>query len=190
MIFAAAQLSAQEAKNASPEYTKEYVNKVNRIAESFGLGYEIGYWAPSVAIGINALVPVGDTWGMEFRFFSPQGYMSVPYKKGYDPTLSFSIGYFKRTPVFMGLIRVYFGGYMSVGYRIRDVEPNIHAKEPIMDKKNERIGFAGGGKLGIEFFVSEKKAYFIEVGGQGPTHAYQYDAGGMVMAGAHIYFGK
>ncbi len=180
-------LNAQQAKRTGPKYTDEYINKVNLTAEGVGFGYEVGYWAPSVAFGMKCLAPVGDSWGLEFRLFMPQGYMQFDY----DPCVAFAIGYYRRTPVFMGLFRAYFGGYFHVGYRIKVVEDekNPNAKEPMMDEKNKRIGFAGGGKIGLEFFVSESKSYFIEVGGQGPAHALQYDAGGMVMAGAIFYFG-
>lgn len=188
LILISGQLNANQAKNTGPKYTDEYINAVNLKAEGFGIGYEVGYLAPSVSFGMKCLAPIGDTWGLEFRVSMPQGYMQFDY----DPCVNFAVGYFKRTPVFMGLFRVYFGGWFHMGYRIRVIEDekNPNAKEPMMDEKNKRIGFAGGGKVGVEFFVSENKAYFIEVGGQGPGHALQYDAGGLVMTGATFYFGK
>ena len=54
----------------------------------------------------------------------------------------------------------------------------------------KRKGFAGGGKVGVEFFLTEKKCYFIEVGGQGPAHPLQVDMGAHVLTGAKWYFGS
>jgi len=186
-------VNAQEAKNTGPEYTKEYINKVNRIAEGFAVGYEFGYHAPSFNIGLRCTVPAGDLWGFEFRLYNQVGVMGdEDMGIESDPAAVLVLGFYKRTPVLMGIIRAYAGGFFDLGYRYKaGDEPK---KNPFNGMAvafgDDKFALGGGGKFGFEVFISEKKSYFIEVGAGGPAHAYGYDTGAFVTAGANFFFGQ
>lgn len=176
----------KEPRRTGPMPTQEYIKKVNLVAEGVGVGYEIGFWQPSVAMGIRVSVPLGKKKhvGMQFRVFMPM----CELEGRFDPVLNFGIEWFYRTPVFLGIVRIYVGGGLWAGIRPRTFSDD-QKDEALFDKKYARFGFAGGGKFGFEFFVKPKKSYFIEIGGQGPGHALKKDMGAHVMAGSVWYFG-
>ncbi len=188
-------------RQTGPEITQEYIETVNIKAEGIGFGYELGYWTPTVSFGVRLSIPFGKkrNVGVQFRLFMPQGYfeevknfMGNPFIKEiqhYDPCVSFALEWFWRSPVFLGLFRVYVGGGFYIGYRIHTYSSD-NPDTPMFDTKYRRIGFAGGGRIGVEFFVKQNSSYFIEAGGQGPSHAMRTDGGGCVQVGHMWYFGK
>jgi hypothetical protein len=175
-------------RQRGPKFTEEYIEKVNLKAEGVGFGYETGYWNPTVLVGLRVVVPVNDrkNFNLKFRLFMPMG----PFNHDFDPVIIAEVGVLIRTPVYMGLVRLFMGGGVFVGYRPITYSNDNKSKCHLHDSC--RIGVSGGGGAGVEVFFSERRirAFFLEIGGQGPTHPLRYDSGAHVIAGATWYFGE
>jgi hypothetical protein len=183
-----------KARQRGPRFTQEYIEKVNLKAEGIGFGFVTGFWEPSIVVGLKTVIPVNKkkNFNLKFRVFMPLGPFSThaSYRGHFDPYIGTEFGILIRTPVFFGLIRLFVGGGLYVGVRLNTFENDD--KSQCWQEKSCRVGVTGGGGAGIEVFAGEKgtRAFFIEVGGQGPTHPLNYDMGAHVIAGSTWYFGK
>ena len=61
---------------------------------------------------------------------------------------------------------------------------------PFPTAEGSDYGIAGGGHMGLEVFVTPRMSFSVEVGGQGPVHALDHDAGAHVLGGFAFYFGR
>jgi hypothetical protein len=95
-----------------------------------------------------------------------------------DPVFNSGLELFGRSPVLLGLLRVYGGGGAWVGARLRPSDVG----------RTWRVG--GGGHFGVEFAISSRASLQFELGGQAPGHALGYDAGASVMGGVMVYTGR
>ena len=109
---------------------------------------------------------------------------------GYDPVVMPSIEFFYRTPVLGGIVRLYGGGGFWVGFRPFAMDVDDPATDLDETAVMNSIPFVGGGHYGMEIFAKPNKAFFIEIGGQGPAHALWVDAGASILAGSVWYLGK
>ena len=183
-----------------PRFTDAYIEAVNRSAERMSIGYSVGLWGRGLGEDFRLSFPLGKkkVVGLRTRFIWAHGqFQSKEVDEegrkiaGYDPVIMPTIEFFYRSPVVMGLFRVYGGGGFWVGFRPFPMEVD----DPATAKFDETavmnfIPFVGGGHYGIEFFYKPSKAFFIELGGQGPAHALWVDAGASILAGSVWYIGK
>ncbi|MCA9714450.1 MAG: hypothetical protein H6713_14355 [Myxococcales bacterium] len=160
-----------------PMPTKEYVTEVNRYARGPNLGVEFGMWGTGMINGLKTDIGWGKRLGqflgtrVSFRYFTP-----LRFEGAFDPLLFASVELFGRSPVLMGVARLYGGGGVFFGGR------------PSPQSPGDAFGVTGGGHMGFEFFLNRKFSFTLELGGQGPMHVRSYDAGVSVVGGVVFYF--
>ena len=167
----------------APLPDQAYATDVNRRARGLGLGFAQGYWGGAFGQSLRADIPFGKRVG---QFFGLRLHATVVHssstlsdgRKRYDPTLFGGAELFGRSPVMGGLVRAYGGGGVFVGGR------------PFPTAEGSDYGIAGGGHMGLEVFVTPRMSFSVEVGGQGPVHALDHDAGAHVLGGFAFYFGR
>lgn len=153
----------------------DYVAKVNHRATRVGLGIDMGLWGTGFGQGVKADIPfgsdIGRYWGMRLRYTMAQGAAT----NDFDSVMFGGLELFGRSPVMLGLIRVYGGGGVYAGAR------------PSVSDGTRRAGVSGGGHMGIEVMSSHWMSFTLEVGGQGPVHVHRIDAGPSIMGGMMFY---
>jgi hypothetical protein len=160
-----------------PRATEAYFEEVNRYARGPNIGVEFGLWGTGMVNGLKTDIPWGKRVGqflgtrLSFRYFTP-----LRYEGTFDPLLFATVEVFGRSPVLMGVVRLYGGGGVFFGGR------------PAPQNPGDAFGVTGGGHLGFEFFLTRKMSFTLELGGQGPMHVENYDAGLSVLGGVVFYF--
>jgi hypothetical protein len=176
--LAVAPLAQAEAPPENgPLATQAVVDTVNDHFTGVGIGMDHGLWGTRYGSSLKLDLPfghgkIGKVFGVRLRSvvvhndddgqFSPIGMAGAEL--------------FGRTPVFLGLVRLYGGGGFYYGKPLA-----IEGAEPAL---------IGGGHYGMEFAASPRLAFTLEVGGQGPIHPDEVDAGASVMAGTTVYLGR
>jgi hypothetical protein len=182
-----------------PKYDEAYVAGVNRSAERVSIGYSVGLWGRGVGEDFRVSVPLGKKkkLGLRFRFIWAHGTFTQKEVDdmgrklaGYDPVVMPSVEFFYRSPVLKGIVRLYGGGGFWVGFRPFAPDVDDPATKLREDAVMNSIPFVGGGHYGMEIFAKPDKAFFIEIGGQGPAHALWVDAGASILAGSVWYVGR
>jgi hypothetical protein len=156
-----------------------YADRVNRAARGVGVGLHQGLWGSGFGQRLHVDLPfgrrVGQFWGLRVQgtFVHPDRHFDR-----WDPVAFGGLEMFGRSPVMAGIVRVYGGGGVFAGGR------------PLPTSEGRRWGISGGGHMGIEVFSMPRMSFSVEVGGQGPVHALNLDAGASVMGGVNFYLGR
>jgi hypothetical protein len=166
---------------AAPVPDAAYTRRVNWIARGVGVGIRQGLWGAGFGQSLHVDVPFGRRVG-QFAGLRVHGMVVHPtslvdYDR-YDPVVFGALELFGRSPVMAGLVRLYGGGGVFAGGRPRPTA------------QGRAWGIAGGGHLGIEFFAWPRSSFSVEIGGQGPVHALDLDAGASVLGGINFYLGR
>lgn len=170
---------ASDPAPVAPVPDAAYADRVNRAARGIGIGIHQGLWGTGFGQRLHVDLPfgrrVGQFWGLRV-----QGTIVHPMRDfgRYDPVVFGGVEMFGRSPVMAGIVRIYGGGGVFIGGR------------PLPTDEGRAWGLAGGGHMGIEAFSTPRMSFSIEVGGQGPVHALNLDAGASVMGGMNFYFGR
>jgi hypothetical protein len=172
-----------QAPNLGPMPTAAQIDRTNRMWRGVGIGYDFGMWGRGhLAQGLKLDIPfgwkLGQYFGLRVRGTMVYADSGPDANDIFDPVFNPGLELFGRTPVMLGVLRVYGGGGAWAGIRL----------EPTED--GERYGIGGGGHVGAEFMVAPRAAIQFEVGGQAPAHALGYDGGASVMAGIMVYTGR
>jgi hypothetical protein len=163
--------------------TPARIDRVNRIWRGVGIGLDMGFWgqshyAQSLKIDIPFGWRIGQFFGMRVRGIMVYSDRDAGLDTVADPVFDGGLELFGRSPVWLGLLRVYGGGGAWVGVRLNPSDVG----------RTWNVG--GGGHFGVEFALAPRASLQVEIGGQAPGHALGYDAGASVMAGVMIYTGR
>jgi len=163
--------------------TPAQLDRINRIWRGVGVGFDMGFWgqahfAQSLKVDIPFGWRVGQFFGVRVRGVMVYSDADAGLDSVRDPVFDSGRELFGRSPVLLGLLRVYGGGGAWVGARLH----------PTNVGRTWKVG--GGGHFGVEFALASRASLQIEIGGQAPGHALGYDAGASVMAGVMVYLGR
>jgi len=168
------------AEAAPPEIgplaTEEWVRETNARWRGVGIGYDNGLWGSRFAQGLKVDVPLGNRLGQFLGVRARGTLVHNDANAQFAPVAMGGLELFGRGPVLLGVLRVYGGGGLYYG-------------GPVGGEAAPAT-LAGGGHYGVEFLVSRRASFSFEVGGQGPLHPQEIDAGASVMAGSTVYLGR
>lgn len=166
-----------------------YTDETSRLAPTevindrfagVGVGFDVGLWGDRFGSGVKVDIPAGTgTLGQHFGVRLRGISVHDDTDAGFSPVLAGGAELFGRGPVMLGVVRVYGGGGLYCGGTVDPIESAL--TDPAL---------IGGGHFGVEFVHSPRTSFTFEVGGQGPMHADEIDAGASVMAGMTVYLGK
>jgi len=163
-----------------PKFTDAYIDRINRNFRGIGIGFDQGLWGRGFGQTLKLTIPfgkrVGQFFGMRLRGMS----VFDPSNVGVDSLFGGGIELFGRSPVYLGLLRVYGGGGVWAGGR---------PFKPASDA-TRGWGVGGGGHFGIEFVLAPRMGMTFEVGGRSSIHALGLDAGATATAGVVFYLGN
>ena len=182
LIFATALAAAAPAFAAAPPEdgpvaTQQYVAEMNDRWSGVGVGVDGGLWGTRYGSSLKVDVPfgngrLGQAFGARLR-----GVIVHSDDDGvFSPIGMGGVELFGRTPVILGVLRLYGGGGLYYGEALA--------------REDASAGLIGGGHYGMEFAAAPRLAFTLEVGGQGPLHPEEVDAGASVMAGTTVYLGR
>ena len=157
-----------------------WLERINRNMRGVGFGFDQGLWGHTMGQTLKLSIPFGKRIG-QFGGIRLRGMMAHDvWGQTSDGAYGGGIELFGRTPVFLGLLRVYGGGGVWAGGR--PFRPN---------GDTTRVwAVGGGGHFGVEFVLTPRMTITFEVGGQSGIHARRIDAGPSVMAGFMMWFGN
>ncbi|KIG18629.1 hypothetical protein DB30_00314 [Enhygromyxa salina] len=185
-------LAAQpRAPALGPMPTPAEIDRANRIWRGVGIGYDVGFWgrahfAQTLKVDIPFGWRIGQFLGARVRGTMVYADSGPGPDSVFDPVFNHGLELFGRSPVMLGVLRVYGGGGAWVGIRLDPPTP-MRLDPSNMD---QRYAMGGGGHLGVEFKLTDRASVQFEVGGQSPGHALGYDGGASVMSGIMIYTGR
>lgn len=163
-----------------PKFDEAYVDRINRNYRGFGLGFDQGLWGHGFGQTLKILIPfgkrVGQFFGLRLRGIAVYDVTNNPL----DTAFAGGLELFGRSPVYLGLVRIYGGGGLWAGGR---------PFRPASDS-SRGFGVAGGGHFGVEFVLTSRVGMTIELGGKSPVHALGLDAGATVTGGMMVYLGN
>lgn len=162
----------------APMLDRDYVVRVNRRARGVGVGIHQGLWGSGFGQSLHLDVPFGRRVGQFFGARLTGTIVHSAAGERYDPVGFGGVELFGRSPVMGGIVRLYGGGGVTFGGRLRP------------DAAGQRFGVSGGGHMGIEAFANPRMSFSVEVGGQGAVHEAGLDAGASVMGGVNFWFGR
>lgn len=163
-----------------PRFDDAHVDRINRNLRGFGFGFDQGLWGQAMGQTLKIVIPFGKRVG-QFLGARLRGMSAFDVRRdGLDPVFGGGLELFGRSPVYLGLVRIYGGGGVWVGGR---------PGKPAGDA-TRAYGVTGGGHFGVEFILSSRTTMTFELGGKGPTHALLLDAGATATAGVMVYLGN
>ncbi len=168
---------AADAPADGPLATEQYIAEVNDRWGGVGIGMDIGLWGDRFGQGFKVDVPFGS--GTAGQHFGARGRVLLVHDDfggQFAPVAAGGVELFGRGPVMLGIVRVYGAGGFYYGTTLNRVDATP--------------ALAGGGHFGVEFAASKRHSFTFEVGGQGPMHPDEIDAGASVMAGTTVYLGR
>lgn len=163
-----------------PRFDTIWADRINRNMRGVGFGFDQGLWGHSMGQSIKVSIPfgkrVGQFFGLRLRGLAVHDVWSGTADGAYGGGLEM----FGRTPVYLGLLRLYGGGGVWVGAR---------PFRPAGDM-TKLLAVGGGGHFGVEFMLTPRMTITLEVGAQSGIHGRRLDAGPSVMAGFMTWFGN
>ena len=179
-----------------PRYpSAEYIDRINERASNLAFGYGLGRMGDGLALGLRAEVPVAGTFWLRpmvnFNF--------GPFEAPFDPVASAGVHFMFRSPLFLGVFRLYGGGGFDAFWRPSPAAASdcLSGGDPIdlndqtaVDDCQASFTPGGGGYSGIEFFAGGSRVYFFEIGGGagGQKNGRWDDAGAIIRAGNVWHF--
>ncbi len=158
-------LAAPPEPILGPLPTEEYIRDVNAAARRTSIGITNGMWGSAWGSDVHVDVPFGPRVG---QFYGAR-IRAIVVDTSVNPAVAPGLELFGRSPVMMGVLRMYGGGGVHVW----------------IDTVTGDVLPGGGGHMGFEGFVSPNMAFLMEIGGQGSDLVGI--GGASFLTGIHFY---
>jgi hypothetical protein len=163
-----------------PKFDPIWSDRINRNMRGVGVGFDQGLWGHSMGQTLKFSIPFGKRIG-QFFGVKLRGMMVHDVWSGTsDAAFGGGLELFGRSPVYLGLVRLYGGGGVLAGGRPFRAMGDV--------TKVWKVG--GGGHFGVEFVLTPRMTITLEVGAHSGIHGRNIDAGPSVMAGTMWWFGN
>jgi hypothetical protein len=163
-----------------PKFDAIWSDRINRNLRGVGIGFDQGLWGHAMGQSLKLSIPFGKRIG-QFFGVRLRGFMVHDVWNGTpDGAFGGGLELFGRSPVFLGLLRIYGGGGLWAGGR---------PFRPMGDTTSV-WAIGGGGHFGLEVVLQPRLTISFEVGAQSGLHARRIDVGPSVMAGFMFWLGN